>query len=546
MSISLNVVRCAVACCDSSRCSAMRLRRVDIFSRVSRPPRCGARCARARGLSRRRGGVGGCADAGAGRCGAAPPRALEDVGLAHDAAATGAGHAARDRRPARRARSAAGDARLLFGVAGDSRRRCRSGGGRRCSRAPEPVPPARLAVSGSCAGLVPARARRAALALSSISPSSVVHLHDVAFRRAAASSARPPHRRHLDRDLVRLELDQRVAGATPVALLLHPPRDGRFDDRLTERRHLDRDHSPDRSVETLRRHCDSRCSRAPLSLCTIRLPLNITVTTMRASDSRSPPTAGWTSSSSRRSSRFPSCGAPTDVRVRIRAAALNHLDLFVVRGLPGVTIDAAVDAGRGRHRHRRRRRQRRARRSHAGDRSMINPGISDRTCEYCRAGEQSLCAHSASSASICRARSPSTSSCRRRIVRSFPRPMSLRSSGRVHARDAHRVAHARHARARAAGRDGADLGDRRRRRDRGAADREAHRRARVGDVRRATRSSRARAQLGADETFNHARPTSRSAIRERTGKRGVDVVVDDVGEATWERRSARSASAAGS
>ena len=36
MSISLNVVRCAVACCDSSRCSAMRLRRVVIFSRVSR------------------------------------------------------------------------------------------------------------------------------------------------------------------------------------------------------------------------------------------------------------------------------------------------------------------------------------------------------------------------------------------------------------------------------------------------------------------------------------------------------------------------------
>src|SRR3954463_9900821 len=38
MSISLNVVRCAVACCDSSRCSAMRRRRVDIFSRVSRAP----------------------------------------------------------------------------------------------------------------------------------------------------------------------------------------------------------------------------------------------------------------------------------------------------------------------------------------------------------------------------------------------------------------------------------------------------------------------------------------------------------------------------
>ena len=28
----------------------------------------------------------------------------------------------------------------------------------------------------------------------------------------------------------------------------------------------------------------------------------------------------------------------TDVRVRVHAAALNHLDLFVLGGLPGVTI----------------------------------------------------------------------------------------------------------------------------------------------------------------------------------------------------------------
>lgn len=86
----------------------------------------------------------------------------------------------------------------------------------------------------------------------------------------------------------------------------------------------------------------------------------------------------------------PTLGAPTDVRVRIHAAALNHLDLFVLAGLPGVTIvppwimgadgagtvDAvgpAVSSVR------------------PGDRVLINPGISDRTCEYCRQGEQSLC-----------------------------------------------------------------------------------------------------------------------------------------------------------
>jgi NADPH:quinone reductase-like Zn-dependent oxidoreductase len=78
-----------------------------------------------------------------------------------------------------------------------------------------------------------------------------------------------------------------------------------------------------------------------------------------------------------------------DVRVAIRAAALNHLDLFVVRGLPheyhfphivgsdgaGVVEAVGRDVSTVR----------------AGDRVMLNPGISDYSCEYCRAGEHSLC-----------------------------------------------------------------------------------------------------------------------------------------------------------
>ena len=80
---------------------------------------------------------------------------------------------------------------------------------------------------------------------------------------------------------------------------------------------------------------------------------------------------------------------PREVRVAPRAAALNHLDLFVVRGLPHeyrfphvVGADAAgvVDAVGSE-----------VRAVRPGDRVMINPGIPDYTCEYCRAGEQSLC-----------------------------------------------------------------------------------------------------------------------------------------------------------
>ncbi len=78
-----------------------------------------------------------------------------------------------------------------------------------------------------------------------------------------------------------------------------------------------------------------------------------------------------------------------EVRVNVRAAALNRLDLFVIGGLPvdytfphilgsdgaGV-VDAAgpeVTAVR------------------PGDAVMINPGVSCYACEFCRAGEHSLC-----------------------------------------------------------------------------------------------------------------------------------------------------------
>jgi len=39
--------------------------------------------------------------------------------------------------------------------------------------------------------------------------------------------------------------------------------------------------------------------------------------------------------------------------------------------------------------------------------------------------------------------------------------------------------------------------------------------------------------LGADEVLNHRSQDVAKEIRARTGKRGVDVVIDSVGEATW-------------
>ena len=86
----------------------------------------------------------------------------------------------------------------------------------------------------------------------------------------------------------------------------------------------------------------------------------------------------------------PELEAPGDARVRIHAAGLNRLDLFVAEGLPGVryafphivgsdgagVVDAvgpAVTTVR------------------PGQRVMINPGLSCGSCAACREGEESLC-----------------------------------------------------------------------------------------------------------------------------------------------------------
>lgn len=79
-----------------------------------------------------------------------------------------------------------------------------------------------------------------------------------------------------------------------------------------------------------------------------------------------------------------------EVRIDVKAAALNHLDIWTRRGLPGIDLemphipgsDAAgvVDAvGAG------------VSRFSPGDRVAVSAGVSCGTCEFCRHGETSLC-----------------------------------------------------------------------------------------------------------------------------------------------------------
>jgi NADPH:quinone reductase-like Zn-dependent oxidoreductase len=79
----------------------------------------------------------------------------------------------------------------------------------------------------------------------------------------------------------------------------------------------------------------------------------------------------------------PSIDPANNVRVRLRAAALNHIDLWTVRGVPNTRIvppwilgadgmGVVDDIGPG------------VTRVRPGDVVIINPGVSCRACEYCR------------------------------------------------------------------------------------------------------------------------------------------------------------------
>ncbi|MEO5904957.1 MAG: zinc-binding dehydrogenase [Gemmatimonadaceae bacterium] len=224
--------------------------------------------------------------------------------------------------------------------------------------------------------------------------------------------------------------------------------------------------------------------------------------------------------------------SPGNVRVRIKAAALNHLDVFMLAGLPGVNIVApwvmgadgagVIDEiGEG------------VENVAVGDAVVINPGISDGTCEFCLRGEQSECV--------------------RFGLLGEHRPGTLADYVVVPARNVRRLA------------PGASM-------DAAAAFllatltawRMVVTRARVvpgddvliwgigGGVAQAalrickqigarvwvTSGSDEKLEkaklIGADEVLNHRTMNVGKEIRSRTSKRGVSVVLDSVGQATWD------------
>ena len=227
----------------------------------------------------------------------------------------------------------------------------------------------------------------------------------------------------------------------------------------------------------------------------------------------------------------PELASPDDVRVRVHAAALNHLDLWVVEGVPGVRITdgwilgsdcAGVVDAVGTN----------VKTVRPGDHVVLNPGVSDRTCEYCRTGDNPLCLQY-------------------RILGEH-RPGTIADFVVVPELNVHTIADSidfptaaafplatltawRMVVTRARVRAGEQvliqgIGG-------GVAQASLLIAKMLGAHVWVTSGSDAKLErarmLGADEGINYRKTDAAKEIRGRTGKRGVDVVIDCVGEATW-------------
>jgi NADPH:quinone reductase-like Zn-dependent oxidoreductase len=228
---------------------------------------------------------------------------------------------------------------------------------------------------------------------------------------------------------------------------------------------------------------------------------------------------------------MPPLGSATDVRLRVRAAALNHIDLFALAGLPGMTLvppwvvgsDACGDVesvGAD------------VTNVSVGDLVIVNPGLSDRTCAYCQAGDHPLCVKF----KVMGEHVPGTAAeyivVPATNVRAIPRSTdaAVAAAFPLATLTAWRMVHTR-ARVQRGERVLIwGIGG-------GVAIAALQICKQIGAEVWVTSSSPAKLErarkCGADHTLSTSSDVGR-VIREATGKAGVDVVIDNVGEATWE------------
>lgn len=223
---------------------------------------------------------------------------------------------------------------------------------------------------------------------------------------------------------------------------------------------------------------------------------------------------------------------PGQVQVAIRAAALNHLDLFVLRGWPGLELEmphipgadgAGVVSAIGEG----------VTQFAAGDRVVIDGTLSCGACEFCLAGRDNLCVHGGILAEDARGTFAETIVLPERNLLKLPDTISFEEAaaaslvfltayhslitrGGVKPGETVLVVGA-----------GGGVNT--------AAIQIAHLIGATVYVVGSTDEKLARArELGADVLINrHEEPDWGRAVQRLTGKRGVDAVVDNVGEPTW-------------
>lgn len=229
----------------------------------------------------------------------------------------------------------------------------------------------------------------------------------------------------------------------------------------------------------------------------------------------------------------PELDGPHAVRIRMEAVALNRLDLFVMTGWPGLTltpdwvpvadgtgvVDAVGEA---------------VTRVKVGDTVIMNPGISCRACAYCLANQQPLCLRyqilgedrSGTAAEFCVVPEWGLDAVPAGI------PAAERAAFGLATLTAYRMV---------VGKAKVQAGDQMLIWGIGggvalaalqlAKARGAYVWVTSGDPGKLERAK----ALGADKVLNHTTENVPAVIRAATAKRGVDVVIDSVGAATWTR-----------
>ena len=224
---------------------------------------------------------------------------------------------------------------------------------------------------------------------------------------------------------------------------------------------------------------------------------------------------------------------PDEVVVRVRACALNHLDLWVRRGLNGVTFPLPLVPGSdiagevaavGTAVHR----------VHAADKVVLAPGVSCGQCAACAAGRDNECRKYTLFGY------GRNGGCAEYVL--APEQNVLRMPAALSFEEAAAVPlvfltawHMLVARARLQpGEEALILGA-----GSGVGSAAIQIAKLMGARVIATAGSRAKLdkarELGADELIDHAQQKVSEEVRRLTGKRGVDVVFEHVGTATWEQ-----------